>query len=306
MRSLYHRLSANPYSREIRLFVILAVIFIAMSLVNPRLFLSHGNLTTMAKQMPELGLMTLAMMLVVLTGSVNLSNVSTGILSGILCALVMSSLFKSGADSALCIGSGLAVGLFFALLCGFLNGFFVAVIGVAPMLATLASSTLFRGISLNITQGAAVSGFPRGFYLLSRQAFLGIPVLLWTFLIAAGVTHLLLTYTPWGRKVYMIGCNSLAAEYAGVTVRKELFKVYFLSAALSFLAGLVMISRYNSAKVDYGSSYLLQSLAACVLGAMDINGGRGSVLGVTIAVAVLQVISSGMNIMSVNRFSPTS
>lgn len=100
----------------------------------------------------------------------------------------------------------------------------------------------------------------------------------------------------------MLGCNMTATEYAGVKVRKELLKVYLLSAALSFVGGFLMISRYNSAKVDYGSSYLLQSLTASVLGGVDIQGGHGSVIGAVIAVMILQVLSSGMNILNVNRF----
>ena len=170
------------------------------------------------------------------------------------------------------------------------------------MLTTLASSTFFKGISMNITQGRAISGFPEQVYELSRTYFVGIPVLCWIYIICIVIVHIMLEHTRWGRTVYMLGCNMNATEYAGVKVKKELLKVYLLSAALSFVGGFLMISRYNSAKVDYGSSYLLQSLTASVLGGVDISGGNGSVIGAVIAVMILQVLSSGMNILNVNRF----
>lgn len=302
MKKRWTSWSSHPYAKELRLLGILIFLFLLFSVISPDRFLTGNNLTTMLRQMPELGLLTLAIMLVILTGGNNLSNVATAILSGIITALIMSRMFAAGSGEAVCILLGLLGGFVTALLCGALNGLFAAVIGVAAMLATLASSTFFEGISMNITQGAAISGFPDAFFQLSRASFLGIPVLFWIFLVCAVITHILLARTRWGRTVYMVGCNPVAAEYSGILVKKELFKVYILSAALSFVAGIVMVSRYNSAKVDYGSSYLLQSLTASVLGGVNIAGGDGSVVGSVIAVMILQVISSGMNILNVNRF----
>lgn len=292
----------HNYTKELRLFCILAVLFALFSVISPDRFLSSGNLSTMVRQLPELGLLTLAIMLALITGGNNLSNVATAILSAIVMAMVMSSLHEAGSPDWMSVSLGLVTGLAVALLCGVLNGLFVAVIGVAAMLATLASSTFFKGISMNITQGSAVSGFPVCFYNMSRADLLGVPVLFWIFLVCTVATHILLTHTRWGRSVYMLGCSPTATEYSGITVKKSLFRVYLLSAALSFVAGVVMTSRYNSVKVDYGSSYLLQSLTASVLGGVDVSGGDGTVVGCVISVMILQVISSGMNILNVNRF----
>ncbi len=302
MKEKRRRPFSRRYAKESVLLLVLILLFLIFSLISPERFLTANNLSTMVRQMPELGLLTLAIMVVILTGGNNLSNVATATLSGIITALIMSRLFAAGSTEPVSILAGLLGGLLTALLCGVLNGVFAAVIGVAAMLATLASSTFFKGISMNITQGAAISGFPVGFYNMSRADFLGIPVLFWIFIACAVITHILLAKTRWGRTVYMLGCNPVATEYSGVTVKKELFKVYLLSASLSFVAGIVMVSRYNSAKVDYGSSYLLQSLTASVLGGVDISGGGGSVAGSVIAVMILQVVSSGMNILNINRF----
>ena len=141
----------HKYAKEIGLCLVLILLFCIFSLINPERFLSVNNFKTMMKQLPELGLLTMAIMVVILTGGNNLSNVATAILSGIISALVMQKLNSDGEGGALCIVAGLVIGLLAALLCGALNGLFAAIIGVAAMLATLASSTFFEGISMTIT-----------------------------------------------------------------------------------------------------------------------------------------------------------
>lgn len=290
------------YAKEYILLGVCAVLVLMFSAIAPGQFLNKGNLGTMARQIPELGLLSLAMMPVFLTGGTNLSNVATASLSGIVTAMVMSGLYGAGMGPGASVFLALLAGLGVALLCGLFIGFGVAWMGVAAMLFTLATMTLFKGISMNLTQGAAVSGFPSGYYQFSRASLLGIPALMWLFGLTVLFMTLLMGHTAWGRCVYMIGCNPTVSEYSGIRVKHVLLKVYLLSAVMSFLAAVVMTSRYNSAKVDYGSSYLLQSLTACVLGGMDIKGGRGTVIGVVLAVVTLQVISSGMNVLGINRF----
>lgn len=290
------------YVKEYILLCVCIALVLMFSVMAPGQFLNRGNLETMARQIPELGLLSLAMMPVFLTGGTNLSNVATASLAGIVTALVMSGLYKSGMEASASIIIAMAAGLGAALLCGLFIGAGVAGAGIAAMLFTLATMTLFKGISMNLTQGAAVSGFPAGYYQFSRIGFLGIPALMWLFICAVTFMTVLMGHTAWGRSVYMIGCKPVVAEYSGIRVKRILLKVYLLSAFMSFLAAIVMTSRYNSAKVDYGSSYLLQSLTACVLGGMDIKGGKGTVAGVVLAVVTLQIVSSGMNVMGVNRF----
>lgn len=119
--------------------------------------------------------------------------------------------------------------------------------------------------------------------------------------LVAGVTWLLLEKTAWGQSVYMVGCNRKAASFSGLNVNRIMMKVYMYSGFLGSLAMLIMMSRYNSARVDYGSSYLMQAVAASVLGGTMITGGYGKVGGVVIAVAILQIISSGFNIFGLDR-----
>ena len=300
IEKITHTIKKN--SREWALFGMLIGIILLMSIVSPDKFFTFNTLRTMAFQLPELGIMTIAMMVVLLTGSANLSTISVASISGIATALVMTKLNSAGTPLFLVLGAGLGAGLVVALLCGLVNGFFVAYVGVAAWLTTLATSTLFDGLSMFITKGRAISGFPEVYYKFSTSTFFGIPSILLLFVAVVICATIILEYTPWGRTVFMVGCSPMATEYSGINTKHVYLKVYLFSATASFLATIVITARYNSAKVDYGSSYLMQSIAACVLGGVDIHGGSGKVGGVVLAVTIMQVISSGLNTIGVNRF----
>ncbi|MCY6484670.1 ABC transporter permease [Clostridium aestuarii] len=290
-------------SKEFRLLLVFAAIFIAMSIISPDRFFSLNNLQSMAFQLPELGIMSLAMMVIIVTSGINLSITSTAALSGIVGAFVLSS-YKTtfGGNEVLAVIAAIVACLLVSLICGAINGSIVAYIGVSPILVTIGTMTLFEGISLKFTKGGAISGFPDAFMWFGNDTILGVPVPMIIFvLVIIGVT-IKLEYTPWGQGVYMIGCNPVATEFSGINVKKVLMKVYLLSGLLCGIASIVMISRYNSAKVDYGSSYMLQSISAAVLGGTAIEGGYGKVIGTVIATAILQVLSSGLNIIGINRY----
>jgi simple sugar transport system permease protein len=284
------------------LLVIFIATFILMSLLSPGRFLSSRNLASMAYQLPEFGILALSMMLVIVSGGINLSLTFTATLSMIVGGIALAAITAGGGHPAwaLLAGIGLMIGV--AFLCGALNGFVVVYLGVTPMIATLGSSTLFEGIGLNITKGGAVSGFPDAFIDIGNKSIGGIPIPMILFLIIILFMYLFLERSSFGSAVYMTGSNPKVARYSGINVRQVLFWVYGAAGVLAALAGILMASRYNSAKIDYGSSYLLQSVAASVLGGTNINGGEGKIVGTIIAVMIIQVISSGLNIFGFNRY----
>ena len=288
--------------KEYMLCGVLAIIVIIMSILSPDRFLSLYNLQTMAFQLPEFGIIALGMMIVILTGGINLSITSGSALAGIMAAFILSGRVMVGASIGMSIALAIGVILVTSVLLGLLNGFVVAYIGVTPILVTLGSKTLYEGISMWLTKGGAISNFPEAYYWFGNESIIGIPVPMIIFIIIALITYVLLEKTPWGTRVYMVGSNPTAAVFSGINIKRVLMQVYVYSALMAGLAGVIMLSRYNSAKVDLGSSYLLQSVAAVVLGGTNIAGGSGKVFGTVIAVAILQVISSGLNILGVNRF----
>ncbi len=292
----------KKHSKELLLLWVLIIAFGLMSILSPDQFLSIDNLQSMASQLPEFGILALGMMIVIVTGGINLSLTSTAALSGIVSAFVLSDKNLFGGNTTAVIIFAIIVCLLTALACGLINGFLVSYIGVSSILVTLGTMTLYEGISLKFTKGGAISGFPESFTYFGNGTIFGIPVQIIIFLLVILVTIVCLENTPWGESVYMLGCNPKATEFSGINTKKVLMKVYLFSALLSGIAAIILISRYNSAKVDYGSSYLLQTIAASVLGGTAIEGGYGKVIGTVIATAILQVLTSGLNIIGVNRY----
>ena len=299
---LIPKLRAALKTNESILFIVFVLVFILMSILSPDRFLSRGNIQSMAYQLPEFGILALSMMLVIVSGGINLSLTYTATLSMIVGGLAMATLTTNGAAPLVAIGAGISLMFLTALVCGAVNGLVVAYLGVIPMIATLGTSILYEGISLNITKGGAISGFPMEFIDIGNNDVLGIPIPMIIFAFIAIAMYLILERSSFGSKVYMTGSNPKVTQYSGIQVKRVIFFVYLLAGLMAAIAGILMASRYNSAKESYGSSYLLQSVAASVLGGTDITGGEGKIIGTIIAVMIVQVISSGLNIFGINRF----
>lgn len=287
-------------SKEIILLLIFVVIFAALSIMSPGKFLTGSNLRSICFQFPEFGLFAVAMMLTILTGGINLSVVTSGTLGSVLGALVLSNTYAGGMPTGLSILLAVLTVLGVSVLCGLLNGFVVSYVGTAAMMTTLGTSILYEGIGLLISKGNSISKFPAEFYWFGNGTFLGVPIPMYLFVVFALLVHILLRRTPWGLNVYMIGSNPKASRFSGINVEKTTMLAYTLSGLLSGVAAIIMMSRYNSARIDYGSSYLMQTVAASVLGGTLITGGYGTVYGVALAVATLQCLSSGLNIFGLD------
>jgi simple sugar transport system permease protein len=197
------------------------------------------------------------------------------------------------------MAASLAVGM----LAGLLNGILIAVLGLPAILATLGSGLIFTGLAVALTGGSAVMGFPEASAWLGNGAVLGIPVPLILFALLALALSVVLQRTGFGLKVQMFGANPLAARFAAVDVTGLLIRVYIASGAFAAIAGMVVMSRANSAKADYGSSYLLLAVLIAVLGGVNPYGGYGRVIGVVLAVLSMQFLSSGLNMLGVSNFA---
>jgi simple sugar transport system permease protein len=285
--------------------IIIVTMVLLMGILNPSRFFRITNLQSMAFQLPELGLLSLGMMLVMLTGGINLSIIATANLSGILMALVLNAMAPPELYAGACFGPAavaVLVGLAAGVVVGLINGFLVARVGVSPILATLGMMTLLSGVNILITKGYVISGFPDAFLYLGNGKVLGIPFPFLVFVVIALVMGYVMKRTPYGMEVYMMGANETAVRYSAVDVPRVLMKTYIVSGILSAVAAVVMISRFNSAKSDYGESYLLVTILAAVLGGTDVDGGFGKVLGLFLALVILQIIGSGLNLLQVNAF----
>lgn len=277
------------------LIIILSFLLASMALLTGGKFLKLDSLEAMAFQMPLLGLLTLAQLIPMLTGGIDLSIISTANLSGIITALILTNV-KAWYSVPLAIFLGLCS----ALLVGIFNGFLISFIEVPPIIGTLGSMILIKGISLAITKGYVISGFPDSFLSISNSYILGIPASFIIFTFFSLLMALILYKTSFGICIYMLGSNPLATLFSGINNKSLLFKSYLISSFLSGVASLVMISRFNAAQADYGGSFLLLTVLICVLGGVSPSGGFGRVLGVFIAVTILQIVGTGFNLLALS------
>ncbi|WP_018855705.1 ABC transporter permease [Rhizobium sp. 42MFCr.1] len=268
-------------------------------------FISSATFGSVAFQLPELGLLTLAMLLPLLTGGINLSVTFTANLSGLAAAWVMQS--YGGVDAS---PSAFLLGVLAALAtggaAGLMTGAAIAYTRAHPILVTLSMMIFLRGLGEFLTRGGDVSGFPSFIAPIGHGSIFGFPIPLLIFIACVGIWQLLLTRFKLGFGLLMIGSNIEAARYSGLNTRRILMLVYTLSGLMCAVAGVIMLARFNSVRVGHGESYLLITVLAAFLGGIDPFGGFGRVLPVFVALIVLQLLSSGLNLMGANQHLATA
>jgi simple sugar transport system permease protein len=279
----------------------------------------------MAFQIPEFGVLALAMMVAMLSGGIDLSIISITNLAGIIAAIVLLSLSypesldlsmllqgimaEEAAVSKLALQEPTGLKMFMIILmticvaigvagtCGLLNGFLVSIVRIPPILATLGTMKLYEGISLVITKGSPITNFPKPFLYIGSGTVSVIPVPMLIFIVCVIVVSIFLNRTRLGFSIYAVGENSVAALFSGLKNKKILIKTYLVSGLLAGVATILIISRVDSVKVGYGSSFLLQAVLVVILGGVSYLGGIGNVAGVVLGIFILRTISSGFNII---------
>ncbi|XEH49957.1 ABC transporter permease [Edwardsiella tarda] len=288
-----------PGDRIIRLqcLIIVVVALLFSALLGTRFF-SVANFQSITAQLPILGMLALGMGVTMLTGGINLSIIA----GANACSLVMAAIIVAHPDQPLFLLLALLAGLAVAVAISALNGALIAWIGVSPILATLGTMTLITGLNILLSNGAVIAGFPPLFQQLGSATLLGIPLALLLFLAVAAALWLLLEHTTLGRSLYLIGSNQQATHFSGVNTTRVQIAVYVISAVLGWAAALLMMAKFNSAKAGYGESYLLVTILASVLGGINPDGGFGRILGLVLALIVLQMLESGLNLLGVSSY----
>lgn len=268
------------------LVVALLLVTVLMSRLSP-VFLSPGNFFEVTRYVAEVGLISLGMTAVIITAGIDLS---VGSIVGLV-AISIGTFFNLGVNVWLAALLGVLLGA----ACGAINGLIIAWARIPPIIVTLATLALYSGLALGFSQGHAYQ-MPRSFYILG-QGYLGpVPVQALILGVAAVIFAVVMSRTVFGRSLYAIGHNEIAARFSGIRVSWTIFLVYVLSGLMSGLAAVILVSRVSSARADLGSSYMLDSIAAVVLGGTAISGGRGGVWGTILGLFVIGFIRNGMNL----------
>lgn len=281
--------------QKIAPFIGLTVIILIISILEPG-FLSVNNLLNVLRQVSFNALIAFGMTFVILTGGIDLSVGSILALTG----AVSAGLLASGIDPVLAMLAGLLLG---AIL-GAVNGVIIAKGKVAPFIATLATMTIYRGLTLVYTEGRPISGLgdSAAFQMLGKGYFMGIPVPVVTMFISFGILYFILKKTTFGRRVYAVGGNEEASILSGINTDRIKIYVYSLTGLLAALAALMLTSRLNSAQPTAGEMFELDAIAAVVLGGTSLTGGRGWIVGTLIGALIIGVLNNGLNIIGVTSF----
>ena len=278
-------------------FVILLLVFS----VFEENFFTTRSITSMLFQLPEVGILSLAMMIPMMIGGDDLSIVASANLSAVISgffSIKIVSGFIPDQNWAVHIGAAFLISVLVCILTGIFNGILVGYVGIPSILVTLATLTFFTGISKGLTKGSVLIGLPESIGLIGSETILGIPIPFIIFVIVAAIMYIILNHSPLGLKIRMMGTNPSASKFSGINNKKVMLKIFIISGVLSSIAGILIMSRTLSASYQYGTStYILLTILIGVLA--GVAPGEGSVVNVFISVLILQVISTGFHMMLV-------
>lgn len=276
---------------ETFLALLLVLVLIVLSWQSDRFF-TVSNLLNQGRLMTEIGLIAIAMTFVIATGGIDLS---VGSILGLVAILLGVFWQNVGMPLPMAIVAAIAVGT----LAGFMNGFIITRFRVPPLIATLATLALYRGLAEGISQARSVRGYPDWFYVLGQGQVLGVPTQLWILFAAAIIAAIILAYTRWGRTVYAIGSNEVASRFSGLSVEKTKLALYTASGFAASLAAVIFVSRVSTTRSDMGTGIELDAITAVVLGGTSIFGGRGTILGTIIGLCLIQALKNGLSLAGV-------
>jgi ribose transport system permease protein len=271
--------------------IALVLFFFAM---RPDVFLTFTNVRNILFQVSILAIISGAQTLVMVVGDFDLSLAATSSLAG----SVAASLMLDGTSSVPAILVALAVGLGV----GLANGFLVAYVGLSAFVATLATMTSVTGLAYLVTEGTTLFDLPAGFNSLGQGRVLNIPVPVYIAIVLSVVLWGLLRFTTTGRKWYAIGGNVEVSRLSGTNVQRGRLLAFAAAGLISAVGGILLAARLGSASAVQGSDNLLFSVAAVFLGMTVIRSGRANLVGTMVGVAIIGVMSNGLNILGVNSY----
>ncbi|MGM9531084.1 ABC transporter permease [Intestinibacter sp.] len=275
--------------------IALVLLVVVISFISPE-FRTVDNFLSLLRQSSINGLIAFGMTCVILTGGIDLSVGSVLALTTAICA----SLIVNGTPVALAMIIALVIGVVF----GAISGIFVTKGRLQPFIATLITMTVFRGATMIFMDGKPISNLGSSFLLkfLGKGAILGIPLPVILFIVIFAIFMFVLEKTTFGRRIYATGSNWKSAKLAGVNIDRTKIAAYAISGLMSAMAGLILLSRLNSAQPTLGSGYELDAIAAVALGGVSMNGGRGRIWGTFVGVLIIAVLNNGLNILGVSSY----
>ena len=279
--------------RKYGIFIVLGMFIVTMTVISDS-FMTANNLLNLGRQISVLSLISLALLIVLVTGNVDLT---VGATVGLVGAVVAK------AALAWPLPLALATGLAAALLVGGVNGFLSTRGRDLSVIVTLSMMTIIQGLTLLLTSGNPVFGFPKSLAALGRGELWNLPVPLLVAALAALLVYIFLKHTKIGRELYSVGGNAEAARLSGIAVKRRIALAFLVSATLSAVGALVLLGRVSVAQPSAGIGMELDAVGAVLIGGASLSGGSGSVTKTLAGVTLLGLISNGINLLGVNPFA---
>ncbi|NLJ90227.1 MAG: ABC transporter permease [Clostridiales bacterium] len=288
-------------AREVSLFIVLILFGIFIQLRNPA-FGTPKNINNMLINYSTTMVLAIGMMSVLLIGGIDISIGSILAFAGMVSALVI----RDNPDTSVFVAIMIAV--IVGGLCGLINGLVIAKGGVPPIIATMGSMNILRGLTYLVANNEWVAAYQinEGFKKFAMSKYLSFGLinnLIFIAFVIALVAYCFLKYTRLGRKIYAVGNNAQAAEISGINISRIKILVYTLMGILAGLSGALWVSLYASAQGDMGMGIEMDVIAACVIGGVSLAGGRGSVVGVLLGAITIAMLGNGLPLIGVSQFS---
>ena len=273
--------------------IVLIVVIVALSIAKPQ-FMTGDNILNILRQVSITGLIAVGMLMVIITGGIDLS---AGVMIG-LCGAIGCDFCHPGQPWILGVIVGIAVGVLFGVAAGLL----IALLDLPPFIATLATKLCINGLALIYTDGHPTTNLAEGFLQIGGGSFLGLPIPFWILIVALVVGYILLNHTTYGRYLYAIGGNEQSAKLSGVPVRMVKIIVYAVSGMFAGLAAMVLASRVSAGSPIAGTNYEMDAITIVVVGGCSLSGGSGTIPGAIVGMFLIGIVTNGMNLLNISSY----
>lgn len=277
-------------TRLSRLFVLL-VICVIMAFLSPA-FLTKGNLLNVLRQAAPIFVLGAGQTLVILSRGIDLSVDSVAALSGV----IVASMLERNAP----VPNAMLVGLAIGAVLGLFNGIVVTKVKLPPFVTTFGTWLVFKGLTVLYIDGRVIWEFPEGFRFFGAGHIGDIPAVIFVAIGVYIIFHVLLRYTTFGRKLYAIGANPEASRVSGIKVNRLLVATYVISGLMAAFGCQLYISRLNSAKSDIGEGFVMDAIAATLIGGTSFEGGIGTIEGTVVGALIIILLRNAMNLLGIS------
>lgn len=286
----------DQITRKIGIIVSLLLLSTVFAIMSEK-FLTKSNIVNVFQQSTINGCVALGMTLVIITSGIDLSVGSMMALSG----MVMAMLMVAEIPVPLAVAAGVLLGI----ACGIVNGVLIAKMKLQPFLVTLGTMSVYRGITLIISDGLPVRGLPSGFSNTMNALNGSFPVPIIILLVFAVLMFLVIKYSKYGQYVFAIGGNEEATRLSGINTDLVKMVTYAISGFACSLAAIIFLGRLAASDPQAGASYEMNAIAAAAIGGASLAGGKGSIVGTIIGVLILQTLNNGLTLLNVQSFYQT-